>query len=91
MPHLHHVGWQPLPPVRVKVAQAGCHAWHWHAVADGHGHHPPPAGIALRQLLGKLRVHQQVGQRLVTPVGLLDAVKESGADDAATLEAKQVA
>lgn len=46
--------------------------------------HPP-----LRQVLPKLGVHQQVGQVGVAVVGLLDAVQEAGADDAAALRVQQ--
>lgn len=48
-------------------------------------HHTTPACIPLRDLLGKLRVHQQVGQLRVAPVRVMDLLQEHGADDAAAL------
>ncbi len=47
-----------------------------------------PRVLVVRQLLGEVLVHEQVLQRRVTLVRLLDLVQEVGADDAAALWSK---
>ena len=45
-----------------------------------------PRVLVVRDLLRKVLVHEQVAERRVALVGLLDLVQEVGADDAAALQ-----
>lgn len=47
-----------------------------------------PRVLVVRQLLGEVLVHEQVLQRRVALVRLLNLVQEAGADDAAALWSK---
>lgn len=82
---LHQVGRQPAPAVGIKVGQGGGDAGAANTCTYSQLHNLPPSCLPICQVLGKLRVHQQVGQVGVAKVGLFDAVQEAGTDDATTL------
>ena len=80
---LYQVLRQTAAAVTVDVIEGSAEAGHRNAGLGGSGDNGAQGRQAAVDLVGKPRIHHQVGQAWIAVVGILNALQQAGADDAA--------